>query len=390
MDMDKNKQFILRVKHGTQLDAVLRYAFDNNGNVSDKEIEQVTGLKSYNYSFRWLVGLVDNLNVHLDRKNKVNVLSYTDPTPLPVPAPVSISLQQASTQSQAAVEMLEPKILEPMKWSEMPPTPKGMGDRYIEPSWFNTMAKMVQCGKHIALAGPPGVGKDTGIIELAARYGKPLVTVAGEGGLRKRDLTGSVDLINGSTVFNVAEFATAVVNGWWASITEINMAEPDVVILMNAIMADPYIININGKAYPVHKDFRLFVSYNPGLVGTKPLNQAFKDRFFSIQVPFYTNGTMRKVLKSHGMPDEVWANIIVEYASRMWDAHERGLLRYQITTRRLIDSVLLMNENVCTDVFEALSMSVLAAIDMPAECKAAKMIMNETKETAIAQSWYVK
>jgi MoxR-like ATPase len=243
------------------------------------------------------------------------------------------------------------------------------------------MRTMVTAGCHISLESPPSVGKDTAVEQLAAEEGAPLVTVSGDGGLRARALVGSMSMINGSTVFQVAEFAAAVVNGWWALITEINAADADVLLILNSLMAAPYAVQINGMSYKVHPNFRLFVTYNAGLVGTKPLPQSTKDRFFSIKLSFFNKTQLRNRLEAHGLPaldygeNDVWSDKIVGYGVAMWAAYEAGRMRYQISVRRLIDAITLVKFGA--DVKSALDDAVVAAIDSPVEAKAARAILRE-------------
>jgi MoxR-like ATPase len=354
---------------------------------SKEDMIKIGGQAQWAYMLQWIAGFTDNVQVVRGRKGFK--ASYVDPNPTR-PQSVSIDLKNVSVSAAPAVADTSSVVSTPVAsapvapsveaetWPECPPTPAGIGSKFRKPSWFETMKVMVACGRHIALSGAPGVGKDTAIEQLAADNGKVLVTVGGDGGLRKRDLVGSTEIVNGSTTFKVAEFAAAVVNGWWASITEINAADADVVILLNALMAAPYIININGKAYKVHRDFRLFVSYNPGLIGTKPLPQSFKDRFFSILVPWFTSNQLKGILVAHGLKeDSIYAGQIVEFGMALWSAYERGQTRYQVTSRRLMDAVMLLNANVTDDVKVALKLGVLAAIDSPVDYKAAETVLTQ-------------
>jgi len=210
--------------------------------------------------------------------------------------------------------------------------------------------------------------------------GKVLVTVSGDAGFRRKDLVGSLQIANGRSFFEVAEYAAAVVNGWWALVTEVNAADADALLFMNSQMAPPYVINIAGKAYPVHPNFRLFVSYNPGLVGTKPLPQSFKDRFFSIQVPFFTEARLRSLLVANGAPEDiVWVEEIVQFGMLMWKAHERGQMRYQVTSRRLMDAVELMKCDIVTSTIEAINLAVISAIDSPVEAQTARQLLNNVR-----------
>jgi MoxR-like ATPase len=375
--MDTNEQILLRVRRGSDFDKIFRYMVDEER--TEDEFKALAGNDTQTNFFRRVIRNADNLQ--LAKNGRKNKMIYMNPVPsAPQSVGVDVTVHQGAMVPSELVSDItgQRSVYEPindMTWPQMPPVPIGMGDIFRKPSYFETMRAMVKLNKHISLAGAPGTGKDTSIIELAALEGQPLVTVGGDGGLRKRDLVGTTEIINGSTTFKVAEFAAAVVYGWWASITEINAADPDVLLLLNATMAQPYVININGKAYPVHSNFRLFVSYNPGLIGTKPLPQSFKDRFFSIQVPFYNRQQLRSLLEANGMPDlnVPWTTKIVDFGMAMWSAYERGQMRYQISVRRLMDAVVLMN--MVVDVKDALAQAVLSAIDSPTEFRAAKAVL---------------
>jgi len=268
---------------------------------------------------------------------------------------------------------------DPLRWPQSPPIIDLM-ENFDEPDWFDTMVFMVDHGKHIALEGPPGVGKDTAVQQLAALKGVSLVTVGGDAGFRRRDLVGTTHISNGTSFFEVGEYAAAAINGWWVLLTEVNAADADALMYINAQLAPPYVVTMQGKAYPVHDDFRIFVSYNHGLIGTKPLPQSFKDRFFSIKVPFFTESQLKRRLLSMGMrklsSTDYPNSAIVQYGVKMWDAHERGHMRYQITTRRLADALLLINVlDMAPD--EAIRVAVISAIDSPVESRAAKKVLEE-------------
>ena len=379
---NQNEQFVLRVKRNSEVDKVMRAMLGSDTAMSNDEMVEVGGYKRSGWLMRFFDGLFDNIRVSYNRGDdeKKAKLHYVDIFP---GAPESVG-DDVVSYDDSDVGDLSLRL----RWSQAPPLVEGIGDKFREPSWFKTMKTMVDEGRHIALSGPASVGKDTAVEELAAKEGRILVTIGGDAGFRRRDLVGSLQISKGHSYFDVAEYAAAVVNGWWVLITEVNAADADALMYINAQMAAPYIVTIAGKAYPVHPDFRLFVSYNPGYVGTKPLPQSFKDRFFSIKVPFFSETLMRKVLQAHGMPGEyssdlydsdlMWTEKIVKYGMNMWNANERGQMRYQISIRRLMDAVVLMKNGGCDgDVKKALQMAVIGAIDSQIESKTAEQILDD-------------
>jgi len=377
--IEDQEQFLLRLRKDSQPDKILREivnAKKNTDTLVGKHGIGRDGIRKtwINYIVNW-AKLFDNISV--SRAGSEIHGSYMDPMPS---TPISIGVDVANIAGQLiAGDASTPQTpLSNIRWPQMPPLCQTM-DNFRKPVWYDTMKVMVGRGKHIALSGPPGVGKDTAVIQFAAEEGHPLVTIGGDAGFRRRDLVGTAHISQGSSYFEVAEYAAAAVNGWWVLLTEVNAADADALMYINAQMAAPYIVTLNGKAYPVHPDFRIFVSYNPGLIGTKPLPQSFKDRFFSIQVPFYTESQLHRILEAHGLPDDApWADALVKFGVNLWGAHVRGQLRYQVSTRRLIDAIVLMDSDVVSSIKEAIELAVLASIDSPIEQKAAETVLRET------------
>lgn len=377
LERRQHEPLLLRVKQGGEVDTLLRTLITEDRPVSEEEQKELGIWTRSGYLPGWLDEWFDNVKVQRewgDEDRKVH-LRFTHVNPQ---APISIGADTVQLQGQGA-SPVEP--IEQIRWPQAPPLVESMGDKFRKPTYFDTMRKMVRMGRHIALQGPPGVGKDTAVQELAAQEGVPLVTVGGDAGFRRRDLVGSAQIAMGHSFMDVAEYAAAVVNGWWCVLSEVNAADADALLYINTQLAAPYIITIAGKAYPVHPNFRLFITYNAGLVGTKPLPQSFKDRFFSIQIPFFNKIQLRSVLVAHGMDTyATWSGVIVDYGIAMWDAHERGQIRYQVTSRRLMDAVALMNSGIVgDDVKHALELAVVASIDNPLEAKVAKQILSQTE-----------
>jgi len=357
-----------RVKEESSLDKLLDLVLSGelDGGITQKALYE----SGFTYNSAWMVfelsRMCDNFMVSKHSS------SYVDVVPSTTVIQDSEVITTESTQSQYD----GPSVL----WPETPIV-NDVDDMpwFRRPSWYNRMAAMIQAGKNISLAGPPGIGKSSAVEYLAAEQGKVLVNISADAGLRRRDLTGNVELIDSHTQFQVAEYLAAVRNGWWVKIDEVNAAEPDALMYLNSQIAPPYSASFYGKSVKRHPDFRLFVTYNPGLVGTKPLPPAFKDRFFPIKLDFPNEAQLRRMLEANGMPDANWTSAIIKFGLEAWQAHMNGRMRYQITPRRLMDAVDLV-QLVGEGPIQALEQAVIAAVDSHAEVKALEQVLSSIKQ----------
>lgn len=253
----------------------------------------------------------------------------------------------------------------------------GLGDRFVEPDWYSIMALALDHNKHVAIAGPPGPGKSTAPEEYFIRKGKPFVVVNGDGGMRRRDLEGTKEIDEAKSFFQAAEFANMAIHGGACVLNEVNAAEADAIMIINGVIETPHKITVNGTTYNTHPDFQLVVTYNPGLPGTKPLNPAFKDRFFPIKTGYITPVFLRKVLHVHGMPlTATYASTLINFATKCWASQAKGGMRYQLSPRRLFDVVFLV-EYKKIGLKEAINLAVLGAVDGSADLVVLKSLLQE-------------
>lgn len=395
-----NDQILLRVAKGGQLDRVLRPMLTTEEPATKEQIVERMGLVDSVYLTGFLANQFDNLS--LERKGELRYAHYTDVTPKRVAA-VSERLENLKIKAQAisviadngqqAPSAGQPELgEEPVVWPDVPPQLQPH-PHFVEPKYYRTMKHMVRAGRHIRLAGPPSVGKDTAIKQLAFEIGKPLVSLNGSS-LRERHMTGvRAQDSSGRSYFLPSQFAAAVVHGWWCNITEVNAAEQDVLLYLNSITEEPYVITLNGRAYPVHKDFRLFISYNPGALGTRPIPASLADRFFPVKLQFHTESSLRKVLEANGMPEsdivedkatgklKDWTVCLITYVTKLWDVHEAGKCKYQVTVRRALDVCELMSDGFRSDGIagfkDAVRAAIIDAIDNPLDAREAEKVLQQ-------------
>lgn len=381
---DKRKkrveQYMLRVTVGSHLEWFLDTLLD--GEYHDKdEIKGLYGTGRGPWLLNRLAEWCDNMTCDDPwgaYKQRIRYIDVRAPTIVQSIKQAEFKVVDGPQESDEVCEIV---------WPDAPPLISRDSD-FISPSYYDEMKAMVEHRRHISFEGPSGTGKSTSVEQLAAECGVPLVNVGGEAGLRKRDMIGSPEMVNGTTKFLVSEYAAAAVFGWWVKIDEANSAEADALMLLNGNLAPPFVINIHGRQYPIHPNFRVFITYNHGYVGTKPLSQSLKDRFYPIKVFFPSRYMLKKILMGRVLSElddgdergrqAVDDNIeaVLDYAQAMWDANQSGQLRYQISPRRLIDALFLVASGIVPDVKSALIKAVINVIDFHIEWNTAKQILD--------------
>ena len=265
-----------------------------------------------------------------------------------------------------------PEQSESVIWPNVPKATSEVNGDYVSPPWLAELEAAASVG-HVELMGPAGSGKTLAIHHLAAKLKKNLAVVTADGGLRKRDLVGQRELIAGSTIFTAAEFATAAKQGDWALIDEANMAEPEAMSFINGMTDRPAqagsTFQVAGQTIEVHPNFRCFMTRNPNYVGTRRMNEALRDRFWSIEVPPLSGKSLAAMFKSHGV-DSAFINQAVFVTDTLYKAFTENRIAYQVSPRRglaaaKIASVLLEGKrsNKVRTFRECMEKSILTKID---------------------------
>jgi len=261
-------------------------------------------------------------------------------------------------------------------WPDVPAAAADINGSYVLPPWYKELTAAVTIG-HVELMGPAGSGKTLAVHHLAAAQGRRLAVVTADGGLRKRDLVGTRELIAGRTVFQGSEFANAARSGDWALIDEANMAEADALGFLNGMLDRPGTTGstfaVGGKAIEVHPNFRCFLTRNPGYAGTKLMNEALRDRFWSINVPPLLGESLGAMLKAHKVkaayiPDAVR---LIEALHEAWEGNR---ISYQISPRRALAAAK-MADLTKTTFRDVLTGSILTKVDAQHERKAVEAVI---------------
>ena len=136
-------------------------------------------------------------------------------------------------------------------------------------------------GLPVLLKGPTGCGKTRLIEHMAARLGRPLITVSGHDDLGAADLTGR-HLIEGGDTVRVDGPLTRALCGWARSSiwTKWSRARKDITVVLHPLADDRRVLPLErtGELLAAAPGFQLVLAYNPGyqhlLKGLKPSTQA--------------------------------------------------------------------------------------------------------------------
>ena len=246
-------------------------------------------------------------------------------------APVTSSNGVAPSPSPVSTDTI-------IQWAEVPDATCDVNGQYVTPPWWEELIT-ASAVSHVELKGSAGSGKTLAVHKLAEMHNKKLAIVTADGGLRKRDLIGQREIANGTTYFDAGEFASSAKNGDWALIDEANFADADALGFLNGMTDRAGTVgstfSIGGKVIDVHPDFRCFITRNQGYAGTKNMNEALRDRFWTIEVPPLVDEKLIQMLESHGLPEDYAkdASFLVTALYKTW---ENNQITYQVSPRRAL------------------------------------------------------
>jgi hypothetical protein len=93
--------------------------------------------------------------------------------------------------------------------------------------------------------------------------------------------------------------------------------------------------SIGGKVIEVHPDFRCFITRNPGYAGTKNMNEALKDRFWTIDVPPLIDDDLKEMFLAHDMRED-FIEDATYVVSGLYKAWTDNRISYQVSPRRAL------------------------------------------------------
>ena len=203
-------------------------------------------------------------------------------------------------------------------------------------------------GKNILLKGPTGAGKTKFAETLSALFQKPMHMVNCSVDLDAESLLGWKTL-NYQENRQVIEFVPgpvikAMKNGHFLYIDEINMAKPETLPLLNGVLDYRRMITnpFTSEVVSASEGFGVIAAINEGYVGTVPLNEALKNRFIVIEVPYIKGDQLTNLIKtSTSLKEEKTVELFVRLSGDLVLAASQGKVSEEAASiRALLDAVI--------------------------------------------------
>jgi cobaltochelatase CobS subunit len=205
-------------------------------------------------------------------------------------------------------------------------------------------------GDNVLLTGEAGTGKTSLVEQLANRINHKVLRVNLNGETRMSDFVGRPSVVKKDGVSQTewvdGILPTAMKNGNWLILDEIDFAQPEILSLLHPVLEPKgrLVIKENeGEEVIPHPEFRVFGTANSigsmqertdTYTGTNQMNGAFMDRWHVLTVPHLDAKTEIKVIRDnvpHLQPK--FAKAIVNFANTIRKGVDNQIVSIKMSTR---------------------------------------------------------
>ncbi|WP_174613010.1 ATP-binding protein [Virgibacillus ihumii] len=201
-------------------------------------------------------------------------------------------------------------------------------------------------GKNVLLKGPTGTGKTRFAETLSNLFRQPMFSINCSVDLDAESLMGFKTLAyedEKQVIQFVPGPVTSAMNaGTFLYIDEINMAKPETLPLLNGVLdyrrtvTNPF----TNKIITAKPGFNVIAAINEGYIGTVPLNEALKNRFVVIDIPYLHGEQLKELIQSQThLNVERLTDLFVTLSEDLIHAASQGKLSEDAASiRALIDA----------------------------------------------------
>ena len=201
-------------------------------------------------------------------------------------------------------------------------------------------------GKNVLLKGPTGAGKTKFAETLSNLFSQPMFSVNCSVDLDAESLLGFktlayegdkqvIDFVSGPVI-------NAMKYGHFLYIDEVNMAKPETLPLINGVLDYRRTITnpFTNEVITAKEGFNVIAAINEGYVGTVPLNEALKNRFIVIEVPYIEGEQLKQLIQTNTqLKDERTIELFVKLSGDLIQAVNQGKVAEDAASiRALLDA----------------------------------------------------
>lgn len=231
----------------------------------------------------------------------------------------------------------------------------------------------------IMLKGPTGCGKTRFVEHMAAKLGRPLITVACNEDTSATDLLGRHLLVGGETVWCDGPVTRAVREGAILYLDEIAEARADAIVVIHPLTdyRRELFLDRTGETLEASPEFMLVISYNPGYQRSmRELKASTRQRFVGYSFGYPTEDVEIRILCGETGIESDAASKLVAIAKKVRNLTELSLVE-SVSTRLLVDAAILIQRGL-PPRFAATSAIAEPLTDDPDALKAIRQIIDLT------------